>query len=99
MIRKNRYITKYSFLALLLLMLAFSGCQEEPVELTPSPDLEALIAEAEDLIATSEEGTSPGDYKPGSIKQLQDVLTWVDWILVNGEDQSEVDKAAVRLEK
>lgn len=99
MIRKNINITKYSFLAMLLLMLAFAGCKEEVTELTPSPDLEALYAEAEDLIATGVEGTSPGDYKPGSKDQLQDVLTWVDWVVANGDDQSEIDQAAIRLEK
>lgn len=98
--QKNRYIIKLSFIAALLLTLAFAGCDdEETLGLPPTADLNTLIAEAENLIATSEEGTSPGNFQPGSKQQLQDVLTWVDWQTANATEQADVDKATVRLQK
>jgi hypothetical protein len=97
---KNLNIIKYFFLAALLVMLVFAGCKEdEPVGFPPTANLQTLIDEAENLVATSKEGTSPGDFQPGSIKQLQEVITWVDWQINNATEQGEIDKAAIRLQK
>ncbi len=95
----NLNILKFSFLTALLVLLAFAGCKEKEIIIPPSANLEALIAEAEDLIATGVEGTSPGDLKPGTIAQLQDVLTWVEWQIENADENSDITNAALRLQK
>ena len=81
------------------LFVAVSCDDDDPIGFSPTADLQTLITEAENLIATSEEGTSPGDFQPGSKEQLQKVLTWVNWALANSTEESELNKAEVRLQR
>lgn len=80
------------------LLALFTSCKEDEIVLTPTADLTSLLAEAEDLIANSEEGTQAGDIKPGSIDELQSVVDWVYWTIDNGDDADDIDDAAEKLE-
>jgi len=88
-----------AYLAALVIVLSIGACEDDTVGSFETASLESLITEAESLIANSEEGTSPGDYKPGSKAELQEVLTWVDWQIVNAESQQDIANAAIRLQK
>jgi hypothetical protein len=89
-----------SLLAAVLMVFAVAACSDDDTNLGSfeTGSLDALIIEAESLIANSEEGTSPGDYKPGSKKELQEVLTWVNWAVANGDSQEDVTDAANKLQ-
>ncbi|RZT91865.1 concanavalin A-like lectin/glucanase superfamily protein [Ancylomarina subtilis] len=92
-------IKLWSFLAAFLMVFTIAACDDDnDLGQVDATSLDSLITEANDLIATTEEGTSPGDYKPGSKKQLQDVLTWVDWKIANAESQDDVADAAIKLQ-
>jgi hypothetical protein len=86
-----------SFLAAFLML--FTACDDdESVGGYTSTSLETLIVQAESLISSSVEGTSAGDYQPGSIEILENVVTWVNWKIENAESQDDLDDAATKLE-
>jgi len=88
-----------SFLAAFLMVFTITACDDDDnLGQVDAASLESLITEAQALINNNEEGTSPGDYKPGSKQELQDVLTWVDWKVANAESQDDVTDAAVKLQ-
>lgn len=59
--------------------------------------LEARIAEAENLIATSVEGINAGDFQPGSKDALQDVVNWIYKRIESSKSQADIDDAVVKL--
>jgi hypothetical protein len=78
---------------------AFAACDDDDnAGGFVSPSLDTLIAEAEDLIANSEEGINAGDYQPGSIAILQNTVTWVNWKIENATSQEDLNDAAVKLQ-
>ncbi|WP_372640162.1 LamG-like jellyroll fold domain-containing protein [Ancylomarina sp.] len=88
-----------SFLAAFLMVFTIAACDDDDnLGQVDAASLESLITEAQALINNSQEGTSPGDFKPGSKKELQNVLTWVDWKVANAESQDDVTDAAVKLQ-
>ena len=69
-----------SFLAAFFMTFAFAACDDDDsVGGFTSDTLDNLIAKAENLIENSKEGINAGDYQPGSIKKLQNVVTWVHY--------------------
>jgi len=89
----------WSFIAALVMAFAFTSCDDDDkVGGFTSASLDTLIAEAENLIANSEEGINAGDYQPGSIETLQSVVTWVEWKIENAKSQSDLDDATVKLQ-
>jgi hypothetical protein len=88
-----------SLLAAFFMAFTMVACDDDDnLGQVDAASLESIISEAEALILNSEEGTSPGAYKPGSKKELQDVLTWVDWKVANAESQDDVTDAAIKLQ-
>jgi len=95
----NINIKMWSFIAALVMAFAFTSCDDDDkVGGFTSASLDTLIAEAENLIANSEEGINAGDYQPGSIETLQSVVTWVQWKIDNAKSQSDLDDATVKLQ-
>jgi concanavalin A-like lectin/glucanase superfamily protein len=93
-------IKMLSYLAAFLMVFTISACDDDDkIGSFETVSLEALITEAQGLIANGIEGTSPGDLIPGSKAELQEVLTWVDWQIANAESQDEISNAASRLQK
>lgn len=89
-----------SFLAAFLMVFAFAACDDdESVGNFETTSLDALISEAEGLIANSVEGINAGDFKPGSKDELQEVVNWVYWRIDNAKNQAEIADAAVKLQK
>jgi len=89
----------FSFFAAILMVFSFSACDDDDnLGTFDVLALDSLIEEAQSLIDNSTEGTTPGDYKPGSKKELQEVLTWVDWKIARAEGQEQVTDAAVKLQ-
>ena len=60
--------------------------------------LDALITEAEGLIANSTEGINAGDFQPGSIDKLESSVTWVEWKIENASSQVDLDDAVTKLQ-
>ena len=95
----NINVKMWSFIAALVMAFAFTSCDDDDkVGGFTSASLDTLIAEAENLIANSEEGINAGDYQPGSIEKLQSVVTWVEWKIENAKSQSDLDDATVKLQ-
>ncbi|WP_319268532.1 LamG domain-containing protein [uncultured Draconibacterium sp.] len=92
---KSRFYT-----ALITILFAgfFAACEKDEIGTFNSVNLDSVLAEAENLVTSSQEGTNPGDYKPGSINNLQQAIDWVYWQIENGENQKQVDDAAVKLQ-
>lgn len=90
----------FSIFMALVMLFTFSSCDDDEKSggNFDVVALDVLITEANTLIENSEEGTSPGDYKPGSKKELQDVLTWIDWKVANSDDQTDITDAANKLQ-
>lgn len=83
----------------MFMTFTFVSCDDETTKGGyPSASLDELIAEAEQLIASSEEGTNAGDFQPGSLEQLQGSVTWAYWITDNAESQDDMNDAAVKME-
>ncbi|MGZ2369720.1 LamG-like jellyroll fold domain-containing protein [Ancylomarina sp. YFZ004] len=88
-----------SFLAAFLMVFTIGACDDDDnLGQVDSASIESIIKEAEALIANSEEGTSPGAYKPGSKQELQNVITWVNWKIANAESQDDLTDAAIKLQ-
>jgi len=60
--------------------------------------LQGSIDRAEDLIANSKEGINPGDYQPGSIQKLQEVLNWINKKINTSGKQGDIDDAVLKLD-
>ncbi len=90
-----------SFLAAFLMVFTFSACDDDEKSggNFETASLETLITEAEGLIATSVEGISAGDFKPGSKVELQKVVDWVYWRIENSDKQEDISDAAVKLQR
>jgi len=93
-------IKMLSYLAAFLMVFAFAACDDDDNGggNYETASLDALITEAESLIANSEEGISPGDYKPGSKTELQEVINWVNWAVERADSQDDIVDAANKLQ-
>ncbi len=97
---------KFAKFSSLLLIVAISGmvvinsCKEddEPVPVVFGP-LNAKITEADDLIATTEEGTAEGQYPRGSQDILQGAIDLAQAVADNtSSTQTQVDNAVIALQ-
>ena len=90
----NLHIIKYrtlffSLLAGLSLLLTVASCDDDDNNGSfNQASIEQLLKEAQDLIDNGQEGINLGDYKPGSKKELQEVVTWVMWKMEKHGNQS-----------
>lgn len=84
---------------MLLVIVAISCKKEETYGPWDTGTLDATIAVAEDLIANNQDGLNPGEYKPGSIKELRDATDWAIWKKDNSKKQDEIESANRRLNK
>jgi hypothetical protein len=89
-----------SLLAAILIVLTFVSCNDDKAEIIQyeTASLESLIVEAEALVQNNEEGTTPGLYKSGSKKELQDVLAWAKLKFENAKSQKEITEAIIKLQ-
>lgn len=70
-------------------VLTAASCSEEDSPSDAKTSLLAIIAEAENLLATSEEGTAEGEYAPGSKAELQARVDQAYFIMENsGSDEA-----------
>jgi len=97
--KSNTYRSAFlSGILSLLLMFSVVSCKDDDSSGPwDTQSIDVLLTEAENLIANSVEGISPGDYKPGSKAELQEVVTWVNWKLLNSDNQDEIADAANKL--
>lgn len=70
---------------------------DEPTRSFDVAQLESRISEAENLISTGVEGTSAGDYQPGSKQSLQDVVNWIYKRIEASKAQEDIDDAVVKI--
>lgn len=94
-------IKMLSYLAVFLMVFTFAACDDDEKSggNFETASLETLITEAEGLIATSVEGISAGDFKPGAKKELQEVVDWAYWRINNSDKQEDLADAAVKLQR
>ncbi|BAX82705.1 LamG domain-containing protein [Labilibaculum antarcticum] len=94
-------IKMLSYLAAFLMVFTFAACDDDEKSggNFETASLETLISEAEGLIATSVEGISAGDFKPGAKKELQEVVDWAYWRINNSDKQEDLVDAAVKLQR
>lgn len=81
----------------LFILLAVSCKKDETYGPFDNTTLDATILEAQQLADNSVEGTNPGDFKPGSIKTLQEVIDWAIWQKENAKEQEDIADAVTRL--
>lgn len=79
------------------LLLVASCNDDDKIGSFNQTSIEQLLKEAQDLIDKGQEGVNLGNYKPGSKKELQEVVTWVLWKMENSSKQSDIDDAAEKL--
>lgn len=91
----SRSISRLTFV--LLVLLAFACKKDETYGPFNTAALDTVIAEAQALVSNSAEGTSPGDFKPGSIKELQSVIDWAVWQKNNAKEQEDIADAVERV--
>lgn len=82
---------------LLLIVLAIACKKDNTYGPFDNSALDTAITEAQALVSNSQEGTTPGDFKPGSIKELQNVIDWAVWQKDNAKEQEDITDAVVRL--
>lgn len=89
-----------SKLAIVIFFLAALSCKqdENPYGSWDNASLDVIIAEAENLLANNQDGLNPGEYKPGSIAELQEATDWAIWKKDHAKTQSEIDHAGRRLQ-
>ncbi|MBI9057263.1 MAG: hypothetical protein JEZ01_05785 [Labilibaculum sp.] len=93
-------IKMLSYLAAFLMVFTISACDDDDKSGTfETSSLEALVTEAEGLIANSEEGINAGDFKPGAKAELQTVVDWVLWTIDRADNQEDISDAAVKLQR
>lgn len=93
-------IKMLSYMAAFLMVFTFAACDDDKKGGTfESSSLEALITEAEGLIANAVEGINAGDFKPGAKAELQKVIDWAVWRIDNSEKQEDIADAAVKLQR
>lgn len=92
-------LKKIAIILPLVLVFFTISCadDDEPTRSFDITQLEARISEAENLIATSIEGISAGDFQPGSKESLQDVLNWVILRIDSSKSQDNINDAVVKL--
>ncbi len=96
---KKYNISLFSIGAFLFaLMLTIACRKDDPFSQQDNVSLDAVIAEAQTLLDNSVEGTTPGDFKPGSKKELEEVLVWAKWRRDHSTQQSDIAEAAVRVQ-
>jgi len=96
---KSFKFTILSSILSLLLVFSVGSCKDdEVVSNWDTTQLDALIVEANNLIANSNEGINAGDHKPGSAAELQEVVTWAEWKKLNSDSQSDIDDASRKLQ-
>ncbi len=90
-----------SYLAAILMVFTFAACDDDNKSAGnfETGSLDALITEAEGLIATSVEGINAGDFKPGAKKELQEVVDWAYWRIENSDKQEDIADAVVKLQR
>lgn len=90
----NKNFRILSLLVVMLFIVMATSCKEEetygPFDAT---SLEQAITAAETKLASSEEGTLPGQYKPGSLAVVEDVIVWAKWMTTNAKSQNQIDDA------
>lgn len=82
-------------------MVVISGCSDDDPVVVPTDyaALNAKIAEAENLIATTEEGTAEGQYPRGSQDVLQDAIDGAKTVAADETaTQTEVDNTVIALQ-
>ncbi|WP_321316698.1 LamG domain-containing protein [Labilibaculum sp.] len=94
-------IKMLSYLAAILMVFTFAACDDDNKSAGnfETGSLDALITEAEGLIATSVEGINAGDFKPGAKKELQEVVDWAYWRIENSDKQEDIADAVVKLQR
>jgi len=92
---RTKILSKFALVVMIL--LAVSCKKEDSKGSYDAAALEAVISQAETLIKNSKEGTMPGDFKPGSIKTLQDVVTWARWQKDNATKSQDISDAVIRV--
>lgn len=96
--KTNKFNILSGILSLLLIFTIGSCKDDDVVGNWNTQNVDALLIEAKSLIENSNEGINAGDQKPGSAAELQEVVTWVEWKLINSDNQGEVDDAANKLQ-
>ncbi len=96
---KIKYRLLVGVLSLFMALFVVVSCNDDddPTGSFNQASLETLLIEAQGLIDNSVEGINAGDFQPGSIAALQDVVTWVTWAIDNAEEQGDIDDAAQKL--
>ncbi len=84
-------------LSLLVAPLFFVACEDDDSSSFNNESLDVLITQAQNLIDSSVEGVSPGDFKPGSIAELKSVVEWAVWKKDNSDKQADIADAAAKL--
>ncbi len=83
-------------------MIAITACDDDDddPDVVDKSELEARIQEAENLIATTDEGTAEGQYMPGSKDNLQTVIDVAEAVYDDPDaTQVEVNNTVVALEE
>lgn len=98
-------LTKFSslllFIAVMSMAVVVSSCSDDspPPVVVDTSVLEASIAEAENIIATTNEGTEVGEYEAGSQATLQTAIDLAQAVVADATStQTEVDNADVGLQ-
>jgi hypothetical protein len=84
----------------LSVLVSFTGCKDDETGgATDTAALETLISQAQTLVDGATEGITVGLYKPGSKKQLQEVIDWCKWAKMNLHSQEGIVNAVAKLNK
>lgn len=99
MIKTLINLKKMGFMLSLIVIFFSASCSndDDPVRSFDIAQLEARIAEAENLIATGIEGINAGDFQPGSKQSLQDVVNWIYKRIESSKGQADIDDAVIKL--
>lgn len=80
-------------------LISFNSCKDEEEDPVDKTELAAKIVTAEELIASTDEGTAEGQYMPGSQAALQTVIDAAKVINLNpAATQTEVDNTVIALD-
>lgn len=92
-------LRKIAFMLPLVFVFFTISCVDdnEPTRSFDIAQLEARIAEGENLIATSIEGINAGDFQPGSKDALQDVINWIYKRIESSDEQADIDDAVIKI--
>lgn len=80
-------------------LISFNSCKDDDDDLVDKTELAAKIATAEELIASTDEGTAEGQYIPGSKAVLQTVIDAAKVVNLNpAATQTEVDNTVIAID-